>query len=177
MRESKSKNLIITALMIAIVALATMFIRIPTINGYINLGDAMVYFSAFLLGKKYGALAAGLGSALGDVLGGYAIWAPWTFVIKGLMALIAGYFFEKSLDHKKIAGMPIMAYAGMVLAGLEMCLGYYIANGTIYGNWIVALGEVIPNMGQFSVGIVVSVLLVKALAKTPVKNVFKYEID
>lgn len=177
MRDNKSKNLIITALMIAVVAIATMFIRIPTVNGYINLGDAMVYLSAFILGKKYGALSAGLGSALGDVLGGYAIWAPWTFVIKGLMALIAGYFFEKSLNHKKIAGMPIMTYAGMIIAGLEMCLGYYIANGTIYGNWIVALGEVLPNIGQFSVGIVISVILVKALSKTPVKNFFKYEIN
>lgn len=181
MRDNKVNKLIITALMIAIITVSTMFIKIPTLNGYIHLGDSMVFFSVFLLGKKYGAIASGLGSALGDILAGYAIWAPWTFVIKGLMALIFGVFLERSIKnehmHKKIANISIMSYIGMILAGLEMCFGYYIANGTIYGNWIVALAEVIPNIGQFSVGIVISVLLVNALNKTTARSMFENKIS
>ncbi|NCB42615.1 MAG: ECF transporter S component [Clostridia bacterium] len=169
MRDDKLNKLIMTALMISIVTVSTMFIKIPTLNGYIHLGDTMVFFSVFLLGKKHGAAASGIGSALGDVLGGYAIWAPWTFVIKSLMALIFGVFLERSLKsthtHKKIANISIVSYIGMILAGLEMCVGYYIANGIIYGNWLAALAEVIPNIGQFSVGIFMSVLLVNALRK------------
>jgi uncharacterized membrane protein len=65
----------------------------------------------------------------------------------------------------------------MVLAGLEMCLGYYITNGIIYGNWIVALAEVIPNIGQFSVGILISVLLVNALSKTTARRMFEHPIN
>ena len=169
MRDNKLNKLIMTALMISIVTVSTMFIKIPTINGYIHLGDSMVFFSVFLLGKKHGAAASGIGSALGDILGGYAVWAPWTLVIKGLMAFIFGFFLERSLKskhpHKKIANISIMSYMGMILAGLEMCFGYYIANGIIYGNWIAALAEVIPNIGQFSVGIFISALLVNALSK------------
>ena len=50
----------------------------------------MIFLSVLLLGKKGGALAAGLGSALADVLGGYAAYAPWTLLIKALMAIIMG---------------------------------------------------------------------------------------
>lgn len=181
MRNTKLNKLTVTALMIAIVTVSTMFIKIPTLNGYIHLGDSMVFFSVFLLGKKYGATASSLGSALGDILAGYAIWAPWTFVIKGLMALIFGLFLEHSYNnerkHKKIANISLISYLGMVLAGLEMCFGYYIANGIIYGNWIVALTEIIPNIGQFSVGIMIAVLLVNALSKTSAANMFKYKIN
>lgn len=181
MKDTKLNKLIITALMIAIVTVSTMFIKIPTLNGYIHLGDSMVFFSVFLLGKKYGSVASGLGSALGDILAGYAIWAPWTFVIKGLMAIIFGLFLEWSYNNekepKKIANLSIMVYLGMILAGLEMCFGYYLANGIIYGNWVVALAEILPNIAQFSVGIIISVLLVKALSKTSARNIFKYNIN
>lgn len=181
MRDNKVKKLTITALMLSIVTVSTMFIKIPTLNGYIHLGDTMVFFSVFLLGKKYGAIASGIGSALGDILGGYAIWAPWTFAIKALMALIFGFFLERTFKsehkHKKIANLPLLSYFGMILAGLEMCFGYYIANGTIYGNWLAALAEVVPNIGQFSVGIIIAVLLVNALSKTSARNMFEYKIN
>ena len=92
----KVTNLVMTALMMCLIIAATMFIRIPIpmTQGYVHLGDSMIFLSVLILGKKQGAAAAGLGSALGDVLGGYAFWAPWTFVIKFLMALILGAFVE-----------------------------------------------------------------------------------
>ena len=36
MRDTKLNKLILTALMIAIVTVSTMFIKIPTLNGYIH---------------------------------------------------------------------------------------------------------------------------------------------
>ena len=40
----------------------------------------------------YAFVSAGLGSALADVFSGYLVYAPATFVIKGLMALVAFAF-------------------------------------------------------------------------------------
>ena len=57
-------------------------------QGYVHLGDTMVFLGVLMLGKRRGAAAAGLGSALADVLGGFAFWAPWTLVIKSLMAFV-----------------------------------------------------------------------------------------
>ena len=64
-----------TALFAALACVATMSIRIPTpgTGGYIHPGDAIVILSGVVLGPSYGLLAAGIGSAMSDLLGGYFI--------------------------------------------------------------------------------------------------------
>lgn len=49
----------------------------------------MVLLCGWLLGPIYGTIAAGLGPALADIFSGYVVYAPATFVIKALMALVA----------------------------------------------------------------------------------------
>ena len=93
-----TKNLALTALFIALCTLVTMFIRIPLpTSGYANLGDAMVLLAAWVLGPVYGALAAGLGSALADLIG-YPIYAPATFIIKFLVAFFAAKLLSRYTD-------------------------------------------------------------------------------
>ena len=85
----KFHKTVFTALMIAIIFISANLIRIPTVGGFVHLGDCMVLLAAALLGKKRGALASGIGMALVDLYSGYIIWAPFTFIIKALMAYIA----------------------------------------------------------------------------------------
>ena len=60
-----------------VVLVTTMFIRVPLPSkGYFNFGDVAVVFAGLLLGRQFGAFAGGVGSALADVLGGFAIFAP-----------------------------------------------------------------------------------------------------
>ena len=91
MKHDKLIKLVLAALFAALTCVATMLIHIPmpATNGYINLGDGMVLLGAFLLGPAYGFAAGGLGSMLADLLLGYASYAPGTFIIKGLTALVA----------------------------------------------------------------------------------------
>ena len=85
--KSTTKKIAITALMAALTCIATIIIKIPSpLKGYLNLGDCMVLISGWILSPVYGFIAAGLGSALADIFSGYVIYAPATFVIKGLMA-------------------------------------------------------------------------------------------
>ena len=86
------KRLVLAALFAALACVATMSIRIPTpgTNGYIHPGDAIVILSGVILGSVWGFLAGGISSALSDLIGGYFMYVPVTFVIKGLIALIAG---------------------------------------------------------------------------------------
>ena len=86
--SSHVKNMVITAMMAAIVFVATYSIKINTFGGYVHLGDSMVLLSALLLGKKKGAIASALGMGMADLLY-MPIWAPFTIVIKAVMALIA----------------------------------------------------------------------------------------
>jgi uncharacterized membrane protein len=86
----QTKKLTYTGIMTALVFIATFAIRIPIpfTDGYVHLGDCMIFLAALLLGWKYGAFAAGVGSMLADLLGGYPHWALPTLVIKALMALL-----------------------------------------------------------------------------------------
>ena len=90
------KKLILAALFAALSCVATMSIRIPTpgTSGYIHPGDAIVILSGVILGPVWGFLAGGIGSALSDLIGGYFIYVPITFGIKGLVALAAGLLYQ-----------------------------------------------------------------------------------
>ena len=159
-------NTVMMGLMTCLVIVATMFIKIPIpmTQGYVHLGDSMIFLSVLILGKKNGSIAAGVGSAMGDVLGGYAVWAPWTLVIKFVMAWILGVFVERFEKKGEIVGM--------VLAGAEMTAGYYVASSVMYGSWIVTLADIPWNIGQFVVGMGLALMLSAALNKTPAKKYF-----
>jgi len=159
-------NMVMMGLMTCLVIVSTMFIKIPIpmTQGYVHLGDSMIFLGVLILGKKNGSLAAGIGSAMGDILGGYAFWAPWTLVIKFIMAWILGVFVERFEKKGEVFGM--------VIAGIEMTVGYYIASSIMYGSWIVTLADIPWNVGQFAVGMIIASVLYRALDKTPAKKYF-----
>ena len=102
---SATRQIVMTAMFAALTLLATFIIKIQTPTfGYIHLGDAFVLLSGFFLGPFLGGLAAGIGSALSDLLGGYAIWVPGTFVIKYFTAFVAAFVFE---ERGKTSASPV----------------------------------------------------------------------
>lgn len=65
MENQKVRKLVLSALMAALVYVATSIIQIPSpVNGYVNLGDCFVLLSGWLLGPWYGAAAAGIAIGL-----------------------------------------------------------------------------------------------------------------
>ena len=98
--KNTTQKIAVTALLAALTCVATMVIKIPSpMKGYLNLGDCVVLTAGWMLSPVYGFLAAGLGSALADLFSGYVVYAPATFLIKGLMAL-AAYYIYKALNKK-----------------------------------------------------------------------------
>ena len=177
--KEKTTKIILTGLMMALIVVATMLIVIPVPfgNGYVHLGDAIIFLSVLILGWKHGAVAAGVGSAMADLLVGYAVWAPWTLFIKGIMGAVMGLFILKAMGKpgRSILGVPVYQLLGMILAGLFMAAGYYVAEGVIYGNFIAAALGIPWNIVQFGVGVVIASILAAALYKTPAKQFFTYQ--
>ena len=129
--HSKTKRIVITALMAAMVCVATMIIKIPSpMKGYLNIGDCIVLLCGWLLSPGFGFVAAGLGSALADMFSGYITYAPATFLIKGSMALIAFACFK--LMNKRLGRLPSQII-GAVLAEIVMVFGYFVFEGFMYG--------------------------------------------
>ncbi len=179
MNRDATTRVVLTGLMMAMVVVATIVIPIPVGfgNGYIHFGDAMIFLSVLLLGWRYGAIAAGVGSALADVLVGYAAWAPWTLVIKGSMGIVMGLFVLQSMKKQgKALGMvPVSQIVGMVLGGIVMVVGYFFAGGLLYGSYVIALAAVPWNILQFSVGVAFAAMVAAALYKTPARRYFYYQ--
>ena len=166
MAKSKGFRVILTAMFASMVCVSTLFIQIASpMGGYINLGDALVLMSAFMLGPVYGAAAAGIGSALADMFTGYVIYAPGTLVIKAGIALIAA-LIEKFM--KKHAGkMPdavCLAIAG-VPGELFMVLGYLIYAWFPLGYGAAAVSTVPGNLVQGAAGVVIAALLTPLMTR------------
>ncbi len=157
-----TKRVAVSAMFAALCCVAKVMIKIPSpLKGYLNLGDCVVLLSGWLLPPAYGFLAAGIGSALADVFSGYVVYAPATFVIKGLMALIAFKgFAEFSRLRNQTAGRVISG----ALAEVLMIAGYYVFEGFLYG-WLPSAVNILPNAVQGAVGLVLGIVLVRLFVK------------
>lgn len=170
-------KIVLIALMTAMVCISTMFISVPVpaTNGYIHLGDSMIFFGVLLLGWKWGAVASGVGSALADLLLGYAHYVPITLVVKYLMAVAMGVFIDYAIKKgAKDKMIKVAELFGMVIGGVVMILGYYLAASFMIGNFITPIAAIPMNIVQFGVGMVLATILALALSKTGAKSMFAY---
>ncbi len=149
----------LSAILAALVAIATTIIKVPTpaTGGYLNFGDTMVMFSAMVFGPVVGVFAGGVGSALGDIIGGYPGWAPITLVVKGLEGLAIGYIAKRNDD------VSTMVIAGIV-GGAIMVSGYFLFEAYMFGV-PAALTEVPVNLVQAVTGILVGTGLAVVIKK------------
>ena len=175
LKTDTTKITIIAALFAALTCIGTMIIKIPTpTNGYIHPGDGFVLLSGLLLGPVWGALAAGFGSALSDLIGGYFIYVPATFIIKALTAITA-YFICKPIAkhiHTKTA-LPALIISG-VAGEAVMVFGYFVFeifmlsvlnDVTLSAGVIASLAGIIPNIIQGIFGVIISSVLYPLLRR------------
>lgn len=238
--KNNIRLLIYTALMTALVFITTSIIKIPIpfSGGYIHAGDMCIFIAGILLGPVNGAIAAGVGSAMADFLGGYAQWVIPTLIVKSIMGLLIGYFAKPATKTKPYLlgtmfiwiaaimafvytlsrssaelvmslmetadiaeaiaitervrtqlmivsiGMPVTALIlwrfkksfdvsmnqllSMIIAGIWMVFGYFIAEGIMYGSFVASIFSIPWNIVQFTVGGVLAFLVIRALDKAKI---------
>ena len=142
------RKLVQTALFAALTCILTLVVQIPAPTGHVNLGDVGVLVSAWALGPVWGAAAAGVGSALADLLS-WPAYAPATFVIKFAMAAAAAWLCSsmRKGGHKYV-GMVL----GAVAAELIMVGGYFLYECVVLGVGAAAVASVPFNLVQGAVG-------------------------
>ncbi len=169
-------NLVFGALLAALCCVSTLIIQIPTpTGGFVNLGDVIIIFAAWLLSPVYAVLSAALGSMLADIFAGYVQYAPATFAIKGLMALIAWVIFR--ITDKLTEKMPKISFIFTALSALcaevVMVLGYFIFEAFLLHYGMGAIASVVPNLMQGLAGILGGTLLTELIKRTsPKSNLF-----
>ena len=147
--QRKARIIAITGVLAALTCAATMVVRVPSPSGgYMNLGDTLVLLSAWLLGPWYGAAAAGIGSALADLIG-YPLYAPATLLIAGLL-----------LRKGKGRLLPTLPAEAL------MIVGYWVFDGMLTGSLMGAAVGIPSNLMQAAFGIAAFWLLSAALGRS-----------
>ncbi|MFJ7364622.1 ECF transporter S component [Peribacillus frigoritolerans] len=166
--SQNTMDLIINAMLIALVFLSTFFlnIKLPIAanGGLVHLGTAMLFIASILFGPKKAALAGAIGMGLFDIVGGWALWAPITIVARGLQGYIVGKIaWSKGRNGTSIAFNVIATIVSIPF----MIAVYYIGEGILYGNWIAPLASIPGDLVQNILGIIVAVPVCVALKKVP----------
>lgn len=152
------RKLAVTAVMTALVFVLTSMVRVPTpARGYIHLGDAAIFFSAFAFGPWIGAVSGGLGTALADMMGGYPQWAVFSFLIHGAQGWVVGWLSGR---WQGVGGLVLSALVG----GVIVVLGY-LGAGILLSGLGAAVGELPLNVIQVTAGAVVGIPLYIAVGK------------
>lgn len=123
----------------AAAAFVSNFLSIPVGTSRVHLGNAVPLLSGMLFGGPLGALAAGLGSALFDLVYGFVdpvsggavppvAEALVTFVNKGLMALVCGVIVN---DRRNTAPRAVVTYIGAI-AGALLYVALFLIKTNLY---------------------------------------------
>lgn len=173
MKNLTTQKLVLASLMAAMTTVGTMLIKVPAIKGYIHVGDSIVYLCGILLGPVLGGIAAGLGSLIADMLLGYAVYAPATFVIKGLDAMLVGFIYLRLVsDHASMVQKTVNFVIAVVCGGAIMIGGYFVYEVFLYGTEGAVAG-IAYNVTQAVGGGVLAYPLLMALDKVNLVNKLK----
>ena len=106
--------------------------------------------------EMMGCIAGGIGMGLFDLLSGWTLWAPFTLIIVGLMGFTVGAISEKK------SGFGWNCVALLAALGIKI-VGYYIAEGIIYGNWVAPAASIPGNIVQICVAAVIVLVVIGQL--------------
>lgn len=153
-----AQELCMTAVMTALVFLATFVPHIPIPLGYAHLGDAVIFLLALLLRRRDALFAACVGSALSDVLGGFALWALPTLVIKFLMVEVVCRVAGSALGTARTA-------AAFLASSLWMAAAYTAFGALLYASVAAGLASAPGLLMEGVVNTAVALLVLPALRR------------
>lgn len=171
------KQFVLAALFAALTFVLTFTVKIPTHNGYMHIGDSMIYLCASLLPTPLAAASAAIGAAISDASAGYMMYIIPTFIIKALLALCFSYATKKLLCKRNVIGVfvatavTIVGYyiAEVILLALSAPVGFseYLFSAA---SWIGALNTIPGNAIQAASSGVLYIVLAVAFDKINLKE-------
>lgn len=163
--RAKTFDLILTSMLASLVFVATLLlnIKLPIGNGgLIHLGTAMLFIASILFGPKKGALAGAIGMGLFDLISGWTLWAPITFLTRGLQGYIVGKIAWS--NGRKGISLKFNLLAMTVSVPITIA-GYYIGERILYNSWIIPLASIPGDIVQCIVGIAIAIPVCAMLKK------------
>lgn len=145
MSRTKTYHLTLMAVLTAL-SVVLAFIPVPTPTGYLTLLDVSIYFTAYYLGSKYGAVVGGLSGFLIDLLLGYPQYMFHSLIAHGAQGYFAGWTGKKRI-------------LGLILASILMVGWYFLATFLLGYGLGGALAGIPGNLLQNLFGMLVGYLV------------------
>lgn len=181
-KKLSTKRIVIAGLMAALtVAGSALRITLPVdIAGTtsFHLGNIMCALSGVLLGPWLGGFAAGLGSAIYDMMNPLYISEAWiTFLMKGVYALVTGLIVrgtdQRSFTYRRtLIGTTAgaLSYAVLYLAKSYFYSGLFLNGLTPDAALIALIGKLPATAFNAAVAVICTPLLAMAISKGLEKN-------
>ena len=172
-QDKKTYKVVFIGVMAAIVFVIT-YLRIPFLGSKLSVGNAFCLLSGLLFGPVPGGLAAGLGSFIYDMVGGYDfVQALITFISKGAMACICALVAQTYIKDRPESNAKIIT--GSVIGAVSYVI-LYMLKTFVYGMWVdgltmdgtlVKMASKLPASAINAVAaIIIAPILYKAIAPT-----------
>lgn len=152
----------LSGMLAAVVFVVTAYLHVPTYNGYVHFGDGFIFLAACVLPLPFSVFVGAVGALLADLLTGYALWAPGSMVIKGLMALLFCAKGKRIITKRNV----IMLLPAAVIS----VAGYYFYEVLITRSFIASLAGISSSVIQAIASSAVFLILGLALDKFGVKK-------
>jgi uncharacterized membrane protein len=164
---SKQENRVLTiclcglfAALSFLLSFAGVRLPLPGSGGYFHFGNVPVVCAAVIFGKKHAAVCGAVGMALFDILGGWLLWAPFTFAIRLIAGLLSG-----TVAQMRAGRNYLLNQAACLCGGAVIVVGYYFTEVVIYGNWLSPFASIPGNLMQIASMVVIGVPLAMGLHK------------
>lgn len=183
--QQKRKNytlyiLILSSIFTAIITVLTFFIKIPSHNGYIHIGDTMIYIASCILPTPFALISAALGGMLADGLGGFIIYIIPTGIIKALISVCFSSKNNKILIKRNLIALfpatliTIFGYyiAEVILVAVSSSASLDVFFDNLFSTvpWVSAVYCIPGNITQAVASGIVFILLGIALDKIKIKD-------
>ncbi|MDR0914095.1 MAG: ECF transporter S component [Oscillospiraceae bacterium] len=172
MKREKITSIAITAMFAAMITVTTMFVSIKlSANGYVHLGDTLIYLAACFLPTPYAIAAASIGAGLADLMAGYPHFIIFTIIIKAANASLFSSKKNRLLTTRNslmLIPSGLITIAGYSAAEFVLELVLY-HNGTAQ-SFALALSKIPENAGQAAASGVLFLLAAAALDASKAKK-------
>ncbi len=152
----KTVELAMTGVFTALVCVFTMYVQVqifPAKGGLVHLGNVPLFFAAAFFGRRVGAFCGGLGMALSDILTPWAVYAPVSLVVVGIMGFVFGWIVGKKPT------LPRLLLATIAVLAIKLA-GYYVGEVLIFQSFLTPVYSIPGNALQIVTGAVIAIPLV-----------------
>jgi len=162
----KIRDLVLSALFIALVYISTAYLRIPSPDitgaGQVHTGTAVVFVISVAFGPKMGAISS-LGMVLFNLTWGLVPWAPINLISRPILAFIFGGIAHFGGARGEKMHLNILA---AIAGGLWLVPAMYVGQVLVFGvPWVVPAAFIPNNSLQIVLSLILGLPMIKIIQR------------